>query len=164
MSAADRPRTRLVLRLIAIERTVRGVLLVAPGIYLLFHLNTDFGRAAERVLRSVDIDPREHFFHRIVERLHRLRAHQLRIAGVAAIGYGALELVEGGVGLWLDQVWAEYLTLTATSLFIPLELYELTVHPSVWKAGGLLINLLIVLYLAWTLRRRLAARRAPSAG
>jgi len=159
MRAADPPRTRLVLRLIAIERTVRGVLLVAAGIYLLFHLNTDFGRTAERILRSVDIDPRQHFFHRIVARLHRLHAHELRIAGIAALGYGALELVEG-VGLWLDQVWAEYLTLIATSLFIPLELYELTVHPSLWKAGGLLINLLIVLYLAWNLRRRLASRQA----
>ncbi|MGZ4316439.1 MAG: DUF2127 domain-containing protein [Gaiellaceae bacterium] len=30
----------------------------------------------------------------------------MRIAGIAAIGYGGLELVEG-VGLWLDQLWAE---------------------------------------------------------
>jgi uncharacterized membrane protein (DUF2068 family) len=112
-----------VLRLIATERSLRGVLLFAAGIYLLFHLSTDFGRLAERIIRSIDIDPRQHFFHRIVERLHRLRAHELRIAALAAIGYGTLELVEG-VGLRLDQLWAEYLTLIATSLFIPFELYE----------------------------------------
>jgi uncharacterized membrane protein (DUF2068 family) len=35
-----------------------------------------------------------------------------------------LELVEG-VGLWLDPLWAEYLTVIATSLLIPVELYEL---------------------------------------
>jgi hypothetical protein len=29
------------------------------------------------------------------------------------------------VGLWLDRLWAEYLTVTATSLLIPVELYEL---------------------------------------
>ena len=159
MRAADPPRTRLVLRLIAIERSLRGALLVAAGIYLLFHLSTDFGRLAERILRSIDIDPRQHFFHRIVARLHNLHAHELRIAGIAAISYGTLELVEG-VGLWLDQVWAEYLTLIATSFFIPLELYELTVRPSLWKAVGLMVNVLIVLFLAWTLRRRLLMRRA----
>ena len=158
MRAGDPSRTRLVLRLIAIERSARGVLLLAAGVYLLFHLSTDFGQLAERVIRSIDIDPRQHFLHRIVARLHRLRAHQLRILGLLALGYGGLELVEG-VGLWLDQLWAEYLTVIATSLFIPLELYELTVHPTVWKAGGILINLLIVIYLAWTLRRRVAAGR-----
>ena len=159
MRAGDPSRTRLVLRLIAIERSLRGVLLLAAGTYLLFHLSTDFGRVAERVVRSIDIDPRQHFFHRFVTRLHRLRAHELRIVGLAALGYGGLELVEG-VGLWLDQLWAEYLTVIATSLLIPFELYELAVHPSLWKAGGILVNVLIVIFLAWALRQRLAAQSA----
>ena len=153
MRAGDPPRTRLVLRLIAIERSLRGVLLLAAGTYLLFHLSTDFGQLAERIIRGIDIDPRQHFLHRIVTRLHRLHAHELRIAGLAALGYGALELVEG-VGLWLDQLWAEY--LIATSLLIPFELYELAIRPSLWKAGGTLVNVLIVAYLASALRRRLA--------
>jgi uncharacterized membrane protein (DUF2068 family) len=156
MRAGDPPRTRLVLRLIAVERSLRGLILLAAGTYLLFHLSTDFGQLAERIMRSVELDPRQHFLHRLVARLHRLRAHELRIAGIAALGYGALELVEG-VGLWLDQLWAEYLTLTATSLLIPFELYELAIRPSLWKAGGILVNVLIVIYLAAALRRRLAA-------
>src|SRR5437667_1160602 len=152
MRAGDPSRTRLVLRVIAIERTLRGLLLLAAGVYLLFHLSTDFGQLAERVIRSIDIDPRLHFVHGIVARLHSLHAHQLRIAGIAALGYGGLELVEG-VGLWLDQVWAEYLTVIATTLLIPFELYELARHPTLWKAGGILVNVLIVIYLAWALRR-----------
>jgi len=163
MRAGDPPRTRLVIRLIAVERALRGLLLLAAGIYLLFHLNTDFGHVAERVVRSIDIDPNQHFFHRIILHLHHLRAHTLRIAGIAALGYGGLELTEG-VGLWLDQLWAEYLTVIATSLLIPFELYELTIGPSLWKAGGILVNVLIVLYLARALRRRIVAERyeAPS--
>ena len=156
MGAGDPPRTRVVLRLIAAERTLRGLLLLAAGVYLLFHLSTDFGQLAERIIRSIDIDPRQHFFHGIIARLHGLHANQLRIAGIAALGYGGLELVEG-VGLWLDQLWAEYLTVIATSLLIPFELYELARHPTLWKAGGILINVLIVIYLARALRRRLAA-------
>ena len=113
---------------------------------------------AERVVRSIDIDPHQHFLHRIITSLHHLHAHGLRIAGIAAIGYGGLELVEG-VGLWLDQLWAEYLTVIATSLLIPFELHELAIRPSLWKAGGILVNVLIVLYLAWPLRRRIAAER-----
>src|ERR1700741_1865494 len=101
MRAGDPQRTRLVLRVIAVERAFRGLILIVAGVYLLSHLSTDFGRLAERVIRSIDIDPRPHFLHRIVNPLHRLRAHELRIAGLAAVGYGALELVEGS-GLWFD--------------------------------------------------------------
>jgi uncharacterized membrane protein (DUF2068 family) len=158
VTVGDPPRTRLVLRLIALERSIRGLLLLAAGVYLLFHLSTDFGRLAERIIRRVELDPRQHLLHEVVARLHGLRAHQLRIIGVVALGYGGLELVEG-VGLWLDQLWAEYLTVIATSLLIPIELYELAVRPSLWKAGGILVNLLIVAYLAVALRRRIIALR-----
>src|SRR5207248_4315224 len=109
------PRGRRVLRLIALERMGRGLLLLGAGVYLLFHVNSDFGRLAERVMRAIELDPRRPFFHHIVAYLHDLHASELRIAAIVAIGYGVLELVEG-TGLWLDQLWAEYLTVIATSL------------------------------------------------
>jgi uncharacterized membrane protein (DUF2068 family) len=156
--AADPPRSRRFLRLIALERAGRGVLLVAAGVYLLFHLNSDFGRLGERVMRAIELDPRRPFFHRIVDYLHHLHASELRVAAIVAIGYGVLELVEG-TGLWLDQLWAEYLTVIATSLLLPFELYELVHRPSVWKAAGIVVNLVIVAYLAYLLRRRVRSRR-----
>src|SRR5690242_7204153 len=146
--AHDPPRSRRVLRLIAIERAVRGLILLAAGIYLLTHVGSDLGKTADRVMRAVELDPKRHFLHRIVEYLHHLHASQVRIVGAAAIGYGLLELVEG-VGLWLDQLWAEYLTVVATSLLVPVEIYELVRHPSPWKAAGLVANLLIVGYLVY---------------
>jgi uncharacterized membrane protein (DUF2068 family) len=151
--AADPPRSRRILRLIALERGVRGLLLLAAGVYLLFHLNSDFGRLGERVMRAVELDPRRPFLHRIVVYLHHLHASEVRVAALFALGYGALELVEG-TGLWLDQRWAEYLTVIATSLLVPVELYELVRHPSVLKAGGLAVNVAIVVYLVHVLRRR----------
>lgn len=163
-SAGDQPRSRRILRLIALERILRGVLLLAAAVYLLFHLNSDFGRLGEHVMRAVELDPRRPFLHRVVAYLHHLHASELRVAAVFALGYGLLELVEG-TGLWLDQLWAEYLTVVATSLLIPLELYELVRHPTALKAGGLVVNVLIVAYLVYLLRRRLRAEHSsPTAG
>jgi uncharacterized membrane protein (DUF2068 family) len=156
--ADDQPRSRRVLRLIALERMARGVLLLAAGVYLLFHLNSDFGRVSERVMRAIELDPRKPFLHHIVAYLHHLHASEIRIAAIIALGYGVLELVEG-TGLWLDQLWAEYLTVIATSILIPFELYEFVNRPSVWKAGGIVVNVAIVGYLAHLLRRR--SRRPP---
>jgi uncharacterized membrane protein (DUF2068 family) len=132
---------------------VRGVLLLVAGIYLLFHLHSDFGRLADRAIRAIELDPRKPFFHRIIADLHHLHASEVRTAAIVACGYGVLELVEG-TGLWLDRLWAEYLTVIATSILIPFEVYELVRHPSMLKAGGLLVNIAIVVYLAYLLRRR----------
>jgi uncharacterized membrane protein (DUF2068 family) len=154
----DRPRSRRVLRLIALERVARGALLLTAGVYLLFHLNSDFGRLAERAMRAIELDPRRPYFHRILAYLHHLHASELRIPATVALGYGALELVEG-TGLWLDQLWAEYLTVIATSLLLPFELYELVHRPSAWKAAGIIVNVAIVGYLAYLLRRRVRRSR-----
>ena len=150
--AGDEPRSRRVLRLIALERSVRSVLLLAAGVYLLTHLKSDFGRIADHFMRALELDPRRPFLHRIVVRLHRLHVRALLISGVGAIGYGLLELAEG-VGLWLDQLWAEYLTVIATGILIPYEAYEVILHPTLFKVGALLLNLAVVGYLAY--RKRL---------
>ena len=77
----------------------------------------------------------------------------MKLFGVGAIAYGVLELVEGG-GLFYRKRWAEWLTVIATSLLVPLELYELVRHPSWLKAVGIAVNLAIVIYLYRVVRRR----------
>src|SRR5262245_24794032 len=148
VAAGDPPRSRRILRLIAAERVLRGVVLFIAGIYLVTHAGTDFGRLADHVARAVELDPRRPFIHHIIDRLHRLHASTIVITGIAALGYGVLELVEG-VGLWLDQLWAEFLTVIATSLLIPFEVYELIHKPSLIKAGGIVVNIAIVAYLVY---------------
>lgn len=151
------------IRLIAAERSVRGLFLIGAGIYLLLHLGSDFGRVADHLMRRIELDPRRPFLHRIVAYLHGLHARELRIFGLLAVGYGVLELVEG-VGLWLEKVWAEFLTVIATSLLVPFEVYELVRRPSPLKAAGIVVNVLIVLYLIWHLRRRLAQGASDPGG
>jgi uncharacterized membrane protein (DUF2068 family) len=153
---SPRRRRPVLLRLIAAERAIRGAALVAAGIYLFGHLHSDFGKLADRWLRKLELDPNRGFVGKIVEHLHRLTSDQVKFAALFAVGYGVLELVEG-VGLWLDQLWAEYLTVIATSLLIPFEVYELVHKPGPVKAAGIVVNVLIVIYLAIRLRRRVKA-------
>lgn len=154
MTGADPAGSRRFIRLIALERLIRGVLLVVAGIYLVTHVGSDFGRLADRAMRVVELDPRRPFLRRIIAKLHHLHAGTVVATGIAAAVYGVLEAVEG-VGLWLDKLWAEYLTVTATSLLLPLEIYELVRKPTVFKAAGIVVNVAIVAYLAWRLRKRI---------
>ena len=154
----DPGRTRRIIRLIAAERFLRGLLLLGAGAYLLTHVGSDLSRLADHLMRRLELDPRRPFLRHILEKLHRLRASTVVITGIAALGYGLLELVEGA-GLWLDQLWAEYLTVIATSVLIPFEVYELVHKPSMLKAIGIAVNVAIVAYLAYALKRRLTHER-----
>jgi uncharacterized membrane protein (DUF2068 family) len=139
--------------LIALERGVRGVLLVIGGIYLLSHTGAEVSKVAYDVVRAFDLNPDRPFFRHTLDKVGRLRGHQVEVFGAAALGYGALELVEG-VGLFLRKRWAEWLTVVATSLLVPLELYELVHKASALKAAGLAVNVAIVLYLVRVVRRK----------
>jgi uncharacterized membrane protein (DUF2068 family) len=57
-----------------------------------------------------------------------------------------------GIGLIRRQRWAEYLTVVATSLLLPVELYELAHRPTAGKAAVLAANVGVVVYLVVQLR------------
>ena len=137
---------------IAAERTIRGLLLVATGIYLLGHTGTDLGSLVNRLAQAIELDPHRPFIRHLVDKLGHLGRHTVTLFGVGAIAYGCLELVEG-YGLFRRRRWAEWLTVIATALLIPLELYELVHRASVLKAAGLAVNVLIVIYLVRVVRR-----------
>jgi len=75
----------------------------------------------------------------------------LNALAVGAIVYAILEGTEG-VGLAMRRRWAEYLTVIATGLLIPLEIYEVVNKITVFRAGALLVNLAVVGYLGYSKR------------
>jgi uncharacterized membrane protein (DUF2068 family) len=129
------------------------VVLVVIGAVVLGRLHADWGGAVRWLSVHAGINPTGRLVSHTIERAHHLTVRQLTVIGVVSIAYGALELVEG-VGLWRRRRWAEYLTVVATSLLVPLEIYELAHHATLLKVGGLVVNLAIVAYLIHVLRRR----------
>jgi uncharacterized membrane protein (DUF2068 family) len=74
------------------------------------------------------------------------------VFGVIALGYGVLEGAEA-YGLWRRRRWGEWLTLVATSILLIPEVWELIRSVTVLKVVALIVNLLVVAYLYWRLRR-----------
>ncbi|MCW2877670.1 MAG: putative rane protein family [Sphaerisporangium sp.] len=60
--------------------------------------------------------------------------------------FGALLMTEG-TGLWLLKRWGEYFAVVATSLFVPIEVYEIVEKVTWLRIVILLINLAAVLYI-----------------
>jgi uncharacterized membrane protein (DUF2068 family) len=87
-----------------------------------------------------------------------------RIGGILVVTslYTGVLLTEG-IGLWLRKTWAEWLTVIATASLIPFELWQLLFghrHNPLAVLGATALNVVIVLYLAWQLRRARRGRRA----
>jgi uncharacterized membrane protein (DUF2068 family) len=70
---------------------------------------------------------------------------------VGLFAYAAVELIEA-IGLWLITRWGEYFAVIATSVFLPLEIYEITEKVTAFRAIALAVNIAAVLWLLWTKR------------
>ncbi len=152
----SKDRDRL-LPLLAVERGLRAVVLIGVGLVLLTHAHTDWTDLGRRFAEQVGLDPSRNETGRLIARLAGFGPRQAQRDGMIAVGYGALEAVEG-YGLLRRRRWGEYLTIVSTALLLIPEVQELLKHPTWLKAGGLVLNVLIVIYLI----SRVIRRRKPA--
>lgn len=134
------------LRLIAIFKLFKGVVLFAVGVGAVKLLHKDLAFEVNRWADVLRVDPNNRYIHRLLEKLSILDPRKLRELSVGTFLYSTLALTEG-VGLLLGKRWAEYLTIVATASFIPLEVYELSKRVSSPKLVVLLLNAAVVIYL-----------------
>ena len=145
------------LRLLAVERGVRGLFLIgaalAAGQLATGHAGvlkwiTDLATAAQPLAHQLgwDLDDSGALAY-VQGLLNHTGGVYIAVAWLLA-AYGVLQIVEG-IGLWGGWRWAEYLAAVATTLFIPLELYEIIHHATVLKVGALVVNVAAVAYLVF---------------
>jgi uncharacterized membrane protein (DUF2068 family) len=138
--------------LIAVFRAAKALALVAVGIGLLKLMHPDVSRLALDWLQSLPLVAGNEAARRALTRVARVPPRRLELGAVLLFAYGGLFATEA-VGLWLGKVWAEYLTIAATSSFIPFEAYELIERATALRGAVLLGNVAVVAYLVWHRRR-----------
>ena len=153
-------RSKLILRLFAIERFIRAVVAAAVA-YVLWHYRdsqTSLEHAFDRKLPLIADLFRQLGFNinnsKFVGLLHHALTLSTRTLILVAAGlafYAAIEVVEG-VGLWLARRWGEYFAFVATSLGLPIEIYDLSRKITVTASVLFALNLALVLYLVLTKR------------
>jgi uncharacterized membrane protein (DUF2068 family) len=148
-------RSAFILRLLAVERWVRGTIILLLGLAVLRFKST---KVTLKELFDRDLKSLKPFFNQIHFNVsdsgtikaidNAFKAHQSTLNYVAAflIFYGLLQLIEG-TGLWLLKRWGEYFAVVATSIFIPLEIYELTEKITWLRIVAFVVNLAAVVYL-----------------
>jgi uncharacterized membrane protein (DUF2068 family) len=144
------------LLLIGLFKLGKAILFLLLGIGAVHLLHKDLGDEVMRLATALKFDPESRFVTVLLDKVDLIDTHRLKQISLATFAYSALALTEG-VGLMLERVWAEYLTLVLTVSFLPWELYELVRRPSWFRLSLLLINLGVLGYLVWLLRRKKVA-------
>jgi uncharacterized membrane protein (DUF2068 family) len=140
------------LRLIAVFKFLKCAMLIALGVGAFRLLHKDVGVIAQHWVEAFKLDPGNRFVDAALAKAARLRPEQIRKLGLGSFLYAGLFLAEG-TGLWLEKRWGEWLTVIITSSLVPVEIYEIYRHPSWVKVAVLGINLAIVGYLIYRIRR-----------
>ncbi len=141
------------LLLIGLFKLAKAIFFFGVGVGAIHLLHKDLEDEIMRLALKFRFDPESRFVSLLLDKVDLIDAHRLRQISVATFGYSALALTEG-VGLLLERVWAEYLTVILTASFLPWELYELVRRLDWFHLSLLLINLAVLGYLVWLLRRK----------
>ena len=139
--------------LVGIFKICKFIFFMGVGAGALHLVHRNLGELVMRIIDALPIDPEGRVVSMVMDKADLIDAHDLRRIGAGAFIYATLCLVEG-TGLLLRKGWAEYFTVTLTVLGLPLELFELLHRVTLLKLGALAVNLLILFYLLWILKRK----------
>ena len=140
-----------VVRLIILERAIRGTLVAILGLALLTN-SSGVVRLVRDWVAELDVNPERRLIPRVLVTVLRpiggFSSRTVLLIGIGAVLFGTLELTEA-VGLARRRRWAEYLTVIAGCIGIPFEVMEVLRRQTPVRVSILLINVAIVIYLAW---------------
>jgi uncharacterized membrane protein (DUF2068 family) len=141
-----------VLRTVAALELSKGmiVLLAASGVLLLIR-REDPWDIADGFLKLLHISPDHHFAQVFLNWADSLTETKVWAVAGVAVTYSVLRFVEA-YGLWYARAWAEWIALVSGMLYLPFEIYKLIHHPSPFHLWVFLINVAIVLYMAYELK------------
>lgn len=148
-------REAFILRILAVERWFRAAVLaaLAGAVFYFESSQTSLQQLFEHALprfasaaKSFNYDLSKSPTVSEVQKLLHSRHSTLHLVEGFLIGYALLQMAEG-IGLWSLKRWGEYVAVVGTSVFLPLEVYELTKHITALKIVALVVNLVLVVYL-----------------
>jgi uncharacterized membrane protein (DUF2068 family) len=157
---AEQVRSALILRIFAVERFLRALIVAALAIAVWrFSVSRlSFEAAYDQAVPPLKALLRDLGFSvehsKLLGLIHEAFTVDSAKLGYIAIGLGAYAVIEviEGVGLWLVKRWGEYFAMIVTSLGLPYEIYDLANKVTVLRVVAFVINLALVLYLVLTKR------------
>lgn len=154
MSSPQRHQ-RSALHAVALLEATKGALIIAAGFGLLALVHQDVQALAEEIVRHFHLNPASSIPRIFLDVAARADGGRLQLMAMGAFGYSSLRLAEAW-GLWRGRTWAEWLGIVSGGIYLPIEIYELSIAITPVKIGIFFVNVVVVSVLV---RERLNAHR-----
>jgi uncharacterized membrane protein (DUF2068 family) len=139
-------------RIIGLLKFSSGLALFGAWVGMFRLIHSDLTTDVDWFLRHFHLDGDNRVFHTVLAGVSGIDRKTLHAIQAGTFFYALLHVVEG-TGLILEQDWAGYLMVIATSALVPFELYEIVHKVNPLKLAVLVVNLGLVVYVVVKLRQ-----------
>ena len=147
------PQPTTGLRTIAGYEAAKGAIVLLAGLGLLGLIHRDVQEAGEELVRHLHLSPSAHYPRIFLALTARVTDGWLWALALGSMLYSGLRFAEA-YGLWRGKAWAEWLAAISGAIYVPFEAVELIRKVTGLRIVSLVVNLLVVGYMLWLLRRR----------
>lgn len=139
-------------RIVAVFEAAKGLLILLAGFGLLSIVHHDAQQVAEDIVRHFHLNPASRYPRIFIDVARNISDSRLWLMAGFALVYASIRLIEA-YGLWRARRWAEWLAVLSGGLYVPIEVYEVLSGASWIKVGTLTVNICIVGYMSYVLKR-----------
>ena len=154
--------TLLGLRIIAFAKISKGAALCGLSLGLFDLIHKDLAATALHFVQLARISPENRYAELLLVKVGLIEPRTLRLVGELSALEATIQLVEG-LGLWFGAIWAEYVVVVSTGIYIPEECLMLYRHFTWFRVTVLVVNALMFAYVAYAVWGRFQSRRSARA-
>lgn len=151
------------LRAIALYKLVKVILLLATAYEVVRLQNSSIITQIFNWMATLPSGLERDVVRNALTKFAGLTHAELRFWRAVTLVYATIFSIEG-IGLWMRQSWAEWLTIVVTGSLIPLEIYEFLRGPNYGKTALIVVNAAIVWYLVVRVRHERRKARGKGRG
>ena len=136
--------------MVALFEGAKGLLVLMVGFGLLSFIHKDINELAMDLVEYFHLNPTSHYPRIFLDLTGHLTDTKLWFMAIAAAIYSVVRMIEA-IGLWLRKTWAEWFAVLTGSMYIPVEIFEITRRVTWPRVTVLIINVVVVSYLLFVL-------------
>jgi uncharacterized membrane protein (DUF2068 family) len=135
---------------LALLEGAKGLLAIIGAFVIFNFAHKDLTEVALHVLSALHVHPGSRLAEAVFRAADKATTQQIVTVGFGVSVYAAIRLIEA-VGLWRERDWAQWFAMLSACIYLPWEIYEILNHYRPIKAVVLIINIIVIVYLAYVL-------------
>ncbi|MEK7842516.1 MAG: DUF2127 domain-containing protein, partial [Deltaproteobacteria bacterium] len=125
------------LKIIIIEKFTLGIIAALLSFGVINLINKDMEVFTNQIVDYFDLDMDNRYIEAVITKIGMIKNGTIIGVSIGIVSYALLNLAMG-YGLHRRKRWAEWLTVIATALLIPFEIYEIIQEQTLIRIGILI--------------------------